>query len=193
MGKAWGGGGMSRRMGVATAHGVIHTIFFWGAEFPLRVAFMAKKPIPPKGRSAKVSKGGRPELRPTIDQRLIVEEMRFCGESEDTIAVALGISTPTLRKHFVVELRDGLANRRKEVTEMLFKAARSGNMTAIKRLDDMGRAAGARDRVMRRGEKPKAAPKAPELGKKEQRQEAAERVGGKFAVPAGPKLAIDNT
>ena len=131
-------------------------------------------------------KRGSPEHRPTIEMRQTVEEMKFCGESEDVIARALGISTPTLRKHYAVELSDGHSNRRKEVIGLLFTAARKGNVSAAKRLDEMGRVAGAAEAVKRR-----EAP-APKLGKKEQQQEAASQVGGKFATPSGPKLVVNN-
>lgn len=140
---------------------------------------MAKEPKPRRGP-------GQPEHRPTIEMRQTVEEMKFCGESEDVIARALGISTPTLRKHYAVELSDGHSNRRKEVIGLLFTAARKGNVSAAKRLDEMGRIAGAASAVKAREVKP------PKLGKKEQAQEAAAQVGGKFAPPAGPKLVVNN-
>lgn len=131
-------------------------------------------------------KRGSPEHRPTIANRQTVEEMKFCGESEDVIARALGISTPTLRKHYSVELTDGHSNRRKEIIGILFDAARKGNVSAAKRLDEMGKVAGAAAAVKAREVK------APKLGKKEQQQEAAAEVGGKFAPPAGPKLVVNN-
>jgi hypothetical protein len=140
---------------------------------------MAKEPKARRGP-------GQPEHRPTIANRQTVEEMKFCGESEDVIARALGISTPTLRKHYAVELTDGHANRRQEVISLLFTAARKGNVSAAKRLDEMGRVAGAAAAVKARE------PAAPRLGKKEQQQEAAIQVGGKFATPSGPKLVVNN-
>jgi hypothetical protein len=140
---------------------------------------MAKKPQAPRS-------GGRPEYRPTIEARQTVEQMRFVGESEDVIARALGISTPTLRKHFKEELADGHAQRRKEVIGLLFAAARDKNVAAMKKLEEMGRVAGAAEAVKRRETPP------PKLGKKEQQQEAAAEVGGKFAPPAGPKLVVNN-
>lgn len=131
-------------------------------------------------------KRGLPEHRPTIANRQTVEEMKFCGESEDVIARALGVSTPTLRKHYSVELTDGHSNRRKEVIGILFEAARKGNVSAAKRLDEMGRIAGAAASVKGRETA------APKLGKKEQQQEAAAQVVGKFAPPSAPKLVVNN-
>lgn len=112
--------------------------------------------------------------------------MKFCGESDNTIARALSIDPDTLRKHFGDELADGHAQRRKEVIGLMFDAARAGNVAAIKKLEEMGRAAGAAAAVKARE------PKAAKLGKKEEQQAAARRVGGKFAPPAPPKLVVDN-
>jgi hypothetical protein len=143
-------------------------------------------------------KPGRPELKPTAKMRRTVEEMRYCGESEDTIARALKISTRTLRKHFVEELADGHANRSREVLGLLFKSARSGNVSAQKKLEEMGRAAGAAEAVCSRvngdaGGLDRAPSAAEPAGKKAERQRAAEGVTGKYAPPAGPRLAVDNT
>ena len=131
-------------------------------------------------------KRGRPAFRPTIEQRQTVEEMKFCGESENTIARALNIDPDTLRKHFAAELADGHAQRRKEVIGMLFTSARSGNVSAQKKLEEMGRVAAAEEAVKGRE---KAAPK---LGKKEERKAAANAVEGLYEPPQGPKLVVDN-
>lgn len=146
---------------------------------------MAEKPKPRK----RASKGGRPPYRPTIEGRRTVEEMKFCGESDNTIARALGIDPDTMRKHFADELADGHAQRRKEVIGLLFAAARAGNVTAQKHLDQLGRAVGAHESVKAR-ETP-----APKLGKKEEQLAAAQAVAAgvsKFAPPAPPKLVVDN-
>jgi hypothetical protein len=135
---------------------------------------------------------GRPPYRPTIEARQTVEEMKFCGESENTIARALGIDVDTMRKHFADELQDGHAQRRKEIIGMLFASARSGNVSAQKHLDGLGRAAGAQDAINRRGEKQV---KPAKLGKKEEQQAAARAVASgtsKFAPPSAPKLVVDN-
>jgi hypothetical protein len=129
---------------------------------------------------------GRPQYRASLEDRQMVEQMKFCGESDNTIARALGIDPDTLRKHFPEELADGHAQRRKEVIGMLFGAARGGNVAAIKKLEEMGRVAGAAESVKQRETK------APKLGKKEEQKAAAKAVGGKFAPPAPPKLVVDN-
>jgi hypothetical protein len=133
------------------------------------------------------SNRGRPPYQPKIEDRTAVEEMKFCGESENVIARALGIDVNTLRKHFPDELANGHANRRREIIGVLFKAARADNVTAAKRLEEMGRVAGAAEALERR-----AAPKEAKLGKKQEQQAAAERIGGKYAPPAPPMLVVNN-
>lgn len=131
-------------------------------------------------------KRGRPPFRPTIEQRQTVEQMKFCGESDATIARALCIDPDTLRKHFADELADGHAQKRKEVISMLFSSARGGNVSAQKKLEEMGRVAAAEEAVRGR-EKP-----TPKLGKKEERKAAAGAVEGLYEPPPGPKLVVDN-
>jgi len=140
---------------------------------------MTEKHTPPRKR-------GRPEYRPTLEDRQTVEQMKFCGESDNTIARALSIDPDTLRKHFVDELADGHAQRRKEVIGLLFKSARDGNVAAQKKLEEMGRLAGAAG-VLKDREK-----KAPKLGKKEEQKLAAANVDGKYAPPKPPKLVVNN-
>lgn len=117
---------------------------------------------------------------------MAVEQMKFCGESEHTIAAALGIDVDTLRKHLARELATGHANRRREVVNLLFASARDGNVSAQRKLEEIGKIAGAAEAVKRR-----EAP-APKLGKKEEQKLAAGRVEGVFAPPSPPKLVIDN-
>jgi phage repressor protein C with HTH and peptisase S24 domain len=143
---------------------------------------MTKKPRSGKGSP----KGGRPEYKPTIEARQTVEEMKYCGESENVIARALGIDPDTLRKHFADELENGHSNRRREVIGLMFKSARDGNSSNQKRLEEIGRVAGAVERVEEREKS------VPSVGKKEARKAAADAVTGKFAPPEGPKLIVSN-
>ena len=62
-----------------------------------------------------MAKVGRPPFKPTAAMRRQVEELRSCGMSEDSIARVIGISTPTLQKHFAEELLNGSAKKRAEV------------------------------------------------------------------------------
>ncbi|WP_109658762.1 hypothetical protein [Mesorhizobium loti] len=126
-----------------------------------------------------MAKRGRPAWKPTTAIRRTVEEMRSCGESEATIARSLGIDADTLRKHCADELDNGFSHRRREVIGLLYKSARSGNVTAQKRLEEMTRLAGAAVEFEEKSKQPGAteAPVAPsratKRGKKEvQRDEA---------------------
>lgn len=149
---------------------------------------MAKKPPAPKTTTRKKTKALPPRTRdhrPTPETRLTVEQMRAVGETGDTIARALQISRETLYQHYKTELEDGRSNRRREVVDLMFKAAKAGNVSAQKRLEEMMRTADAVEAVGKRG-KEKSAPAPAALGKKEERQAAANRVGGKFAPPPTP-------
>lgn len=95
--------------------------------------------------------------------------------SEDAIALALGITRPTLAKHFMVELSTGAAVKRMEAVDALFAQAKKGNVAAIKAVLLLGNAIGeAPQPGASAGEQPPAAPApAAKLGKKEAQQVAA--------------------
>lgn len=143
---------------------------------------------------------GRPSFKPTVAMRRRVEELVSCGVSQDDCARAIGISTPTLVKHFEEELASGAAKKRAEVISMLYKAAKKGNVSAQRTLEGMTRAAAADEAVRSRGGSgqggaARAVPPAPKPGKKELQKAAAEAIAGgsgKFAPPAPPKLVVDN-
>lgn len=80
---------------------------------------------------------GRPAFNPTAAHRRQVEMMLSVGTSADMIARAIGITEPTLRKHFREELANGLARRQLEVLSLLFKSARKGNVSAQRHLEQM--------------------------------------------------------
>ena len=85
--------------------------------------------------------------------------MIACGDKKPVIAAALGISVPTLNKHYQAELMQGPARQRRKNVRALFAAAEAGNVAAMKHLDQiMDRAAADQSFV----EPP------PKLGKKEQ-------------------------
>lgn len=120
--------------------------------------------------AAKRKKMGRPPFKPTRKMRTSVERMCAVGDSQDTIARALGIDRNTLAKHFHEELLTGAAKRRREVVDMIFDGASNGNASLIKRAEEMSRAATA-DTGNREPEQP--APKVPKLGKREAQQQEA--------------------
>lgn len=150
----------------------------------------AAKKAAKKNRGGARANAGRNEWSPTPQQRILVQQMKFCGDSDEVIARALQVDADTLRKHCRDELSNGYAMMRAEVVALMFKEANGGNVSAIKKLAEMGKITGAQQAVEARTPKPRA------LGKKEEQQAAAERVGGqpgsKFAPPAAPKLVVNN-
>ncbi len=112
--------------------------------------------------------------------------------SEPAIAAEIGICQNTLRKHFPDEIDAGHQRELAANLRRLRKAADKGNVTAMKHLDAKFGLIAAKVAVDRRGV-PAATPQTKvKLGKKEERQAAAERVGSKYAPPAAPKLVVDN-
>lgn len=114
------------------------------------------------------------------------------GLSVKQAATAIGVSVPTLRKHYSSEVGKRTdARLRMEMTQLarLNSAATAGNVAAekelFKRLDKAALAELA-GRVADRGNA-RPVPK-PKLGKKAAAQEAAGQVTGKFAPPPQPKL-----
>ncbi len=130
---------------------------------------------------------GRPEFRVTNALRQKVMLASAAGVSDDDIARAVGCSDVTLRKHFREELKTGRARKMVENLVRLERAAKKGNVTAMKHLDQKMQVAGADDRVRRGKPEPE--------GKKERQRREADRVaeGERYPVPQGPMLAVDNS
>ena len=125
---------------------------------------------------------GRPRFKPTKAQRDRVKLLKADGWSNERIAAQLGISRNTLEQALAAELEFGSDAKRVELLEAMEKAAKKGNASAGKWLADRYDVARAAHQVEQREE-----PRPQVLGKKEQRQEAAEKVAGKFAPPSPPK------
>lgn len=84
-------------------------------------------------RRAGSPRAGRPEHVPTEETRGRVEVLVAGGMPQWQIAAALGLSEPTLLKHYAVELDGGRAKRTAEVLEALYRAAvEDGNVSAQK-------------------------------------------------------------
>jgi hypothetical protein len=67
-----------------------------------------------------MAKRGHPTFQPTDKQRGQVEAMARYGIPQDEIARAIGISRPTLLKHFVEEIQTGATKANAQVGEFLF-------------------------------------------------------------------------
>lgn len=74
----------------------------------------------------------RPEFKPTARMRRSVSIAAGAGVTHEEIALGMGISRPTLAKHFAYELTTGAYKRRQEVLDAMFKAAKKGNVAAQK-------------------------------------------------------------
>ena len=140
---------------------------------------------------------GRRPYAPTEEDREKVRVLKAGGMSDDAVATALGISAPTLRKHFSYELDVGTAKTRAELLLALHRSAMGGNVAAQKKALELVTASSAGDALKGR-ETPSAATagdatRAGRMGKKELQQQSAENVEGKFAPPSGPRLAVNNS
>ena len=75
---------------------------------------------------------GRPQFQPTNEQREQCAILAAGRMSEENIAAALGVSRPTLRKHFAHELTTGAAQRNAAVLLALYATALAGNVAAAR-------------------------------------------------------------
>lgn len=74
----------------------------------------------------------RPEFKPTPKMRRDVSIAAGAGISHEEIALGMGIAKMTLQKHFAFELTTGAYQRRQEVLNAMFRAAKKGNVAAQK-------------------------------------------------------------
>jgi hypothetical protein len=130
---------------------------------------------------------GRPPFKPTKAQRDAVKLMKADGWSNERIAAQLEVARNTLEKAFATELEFGADSKRLKVLKDLDKASSKGNASASKQLLERYEVAKAAQ-VLRDREQPGEPAREAKLGKKEQQQQAAEQVTGKFAPPPAPKL-----
>lgn len=73
----------------------------------------------------------RPVHQPTTEQRKQVETMAGFGITEDDIALSIGISAPTLRKHYRSELDLGHIKANSAVAQSLYKKALGDGASAV--------------------------------------------------------------
>jgi DNA-binding CsgD family transcriptional regulator len=78
-----------------------------------------------------INRGGQPAFVPTPNQRETVKVMVAAGIQQLHIAVLLGISRPTLRKHFRHEIDLGTAQITPVVLAAHLKLIEAGDMRAI--------------------------------------------------------------
>lgn len=80
----------------------------------------------------KKSQGGRPEWNPTKAQRRQVSIAAAGGMTQEQIAIAMDVSLPTLIKHCRYELTQGAYQKRLEIVQCMYQAAKKGNVSAQK-------------------------------------------------------------
>jgi predicted transcriptional regulator len=118
-----------------------------------------------------------------------------CGHTVETVAKVMGISQPTLRKVYFSEVGDREVMDLKVKSEQLARltdAAIAGNVTAEKALAGMIHAEQTKqlgEHVKARGGK--RAPAPPRIGKKEEQQNAAQGVIGRFAPREAPPSLLN--
>jgi hypothetical protein len=120
------------------------------------------------GKKWSLCVAGQPPFKPTPSQRRDVETLKAESWSNDRIAHVLGVSRPTLEKHFVQELQHGRDRVQLETLRSLRKLAKKNASANRQQLDRLAAAGTLRP------DQPDP-PKEPKLGKKEQQQLAAEK------------------
>jgi DNA-binding CsgD family transcriptional regulator len=155
-----------------------------------------KKPRAKKAKKQARKSSGRPEFKPTAEQRERVEILIGGGMAIDEIAAALNLAKNTLKKHFGVELRMGRSKKRAEVLEAMYNSAKGGNVSAQKSYITLNALAEA-DEALRnpaadRKDSSIKAPRVPALGKKEQADLVAETagVGTEWAKDLDPTVPV---
>ena len=137
-------------------------------------------------------RAGRPEHVPTDENRNKIMILLAFKKSNADIAKAIGISQPTMRKHYLQELAQRrVARLQLDATrwaKLYERAIVDGEVSALKELGkviERHDLAELDERVQARGKAPqRAEPK----GKKEQQVDAAGQVVGKFAPPPAPGM-----
>jgi len=144
-----------------------------------------------------MARGGRPKRKATAAEREQVRLLRADGWSKQRIARLLGTDHETLRKLFAEELEHGADMKRAELIAHANKAAKKGNVTAIRWLHDRSETARAAEQMERlaRGAPPAETPTAPPpaeretIGKKQERRREASTIAttdSTFATPPPP-------
>jgi len=140
------------------------------------------------------AKRGRPEHSRTPENAKRVSMLFAMGRDVADVALAMGVSQPTLRKHYFSEVaqRKALLDRLEaDQLAKLFDQSEKGSTAATKalldRCDDARSARFAAAVIKDRRPADKPAPK----GKKEQQREAAGNVGGRFAPREAPTLLMN--
>jgi len=138
-------------------------------------------------------KRGRPSHVRTVENANKINLLFALGGELQHAAAALGITMPTLRKHYKQELKDYFSAKTKlkgALLMLLWQEGEKGNVAAIKEMAKMLDLKEMRDLAKAVSARPQAekTEKPVRQGKKELQLEAAADVEGKFSVPDAPML-----
>jgi hypothetical protein len=141
------------------------------------------KPTEPPPNHGKKGRGNR--WVPTGEQRRQVKLLSAIGTPQEHIAKIVGVSEPTLRRACKLELAMGTIEANVQVSKTLFQQATHPKKPSI--------AAAIWWEKTRQGRTESSSRASEETpAKKQERKEAAQRVGGsgKLAPGRGPKLTV---
>lgn len=136
---------------------------------------------------------GRPEHVASKENIIFVMVLLAAGYQNKDIAETLGVSQPTLRKHYfhLLRKRDVMHERlRTKLRVTQIESALDGNASALNaalRMLDTLKAERSEKKLKEREIAP-VQQRHTKLGKKEQQSLAAHSITGKFAPPSGPTL-----
>lgn len=120
------------------------------------------------------SRGGRKPYATTEGTRKQVRVLKASGMPDLSIAASLGISVPTLTKHYRKQLDFGRAETIAELTMKRYEVAMTGNVSALNRVIEQFSGVLPTDERREDEQQEAPVPKPPKLGKKEQRRIDAE-------------------
>lgn len=137
-------------------------------------------------------KRGRPPKGWTLENSNKINLLFAMGSDPEEAAKVVGLSMPTFRKYYFSELEQWEVARlrlKAKQLQLLAEAAGSGKVAAIKEMFAQIEKAGLVDLSNRAAHRRhEERERQPRKGKKEERNEAAHAVAGKFAPPAAPRL-----
>ncbi|PZT95570.1 hypothetical protein [Sphingomonas sp.] len=137
---------------------------------------------------------GRPEHRWSLENSNKVLLAFARGLDVKGAATAIGVSVPTLRKHYFAEVKKRAdAKLRMEMTQLarLNAQAAAGNVAAEKELGKRLHQAVLQDTAERVANRGRNGAPTPRLGKKEEAKAAAQAVTGRFAPRPAPARLIN--
>ncbi len=91
-------------------------------------------PDDPERDAPQPHRGGRPPHQPTAERRRQARAMALRGIPHRHIAAVLGVSEPTLRKHYGAELAEGMAEGASWAADRIRDLAERGHWGALKQM-----------------------------------------------------------